>query len=398
MALPLLQGYLVKRLARRFIAEGTEASFTACAQLLNKAKTEKNLAPMLAGMLEACAGRRFQVESRAMQLALARLIRRRGSNASLIQLSIRMGGSGELAIRRISDAKQPAEIRTAMIRTLGETQTTAAVEPLLRLAASDPSTSIQSAALSALAYFDEERIGVAVRTGSLKGPSKSQAVELLCSRPVWARELLAAIDEKELLPKDVPVDQVRQLHLLFQDEGKQRARVTKIWGQVQLQTPLQKQGRISAVTQLLGRRRGDVAQGLKLFEKSCANCHKLHGQGTTIGPDLTGAERKDRAKLIRNIVDPSSEVRPQFISHIAETKAGRVITGLLAESTAETIMLLDAKNKRTVLNRSDLEELRESTVSLMPEKLLDELTDQQIRDLFAYLQSAGPVEKPTSSD
>ena len=115
----------------------------------------------------------------------------------------------------------------------------------------------------------------------------------------------------------------------------------------------------------------------------------MHGQGIAVGPDLTGAERKDRLKLIRNIVDPSSEVRPQYISHVAITSDGRVLTGLLAESNAETITLLDAKNKRTVLSRSDLEELRESTVSLMPEKLLDPLTDQQIRDLLAYLQSDG---------
>ena len=63
--------------------------------------------------------------------------------------------------------------------------------------------------------------------------------------------------------------------------------------------------------------------------------------------------------------------------------------GRLADSNAGTITLLDAKNKRTVLNRSDLEELNESPVSLMPEKLLDKLTDQQIRDLIAYIQSPG---------
>lgn len=109
----------------------------------------------------------------------------------------------------------------------------------------------------------------------------------------------------------------------------------------------------------------------------------MHGKETPVGPDLTGAERKDRLKLIRNIVDPSSEIRPQFISHVAVTSDGRLITGLLAESNAEAITLLDAKNQRTVLSRADVEELRESTVSLMPEKLLDAMTDQQIRDLLA---------------
>ena len=386
---PLLQDFLVKRLARRFIAEGTEASFTACARLLDKAKTEKNQASILAGMVEACAGRSFEVESKHLKQTLARLLNRRGNNLDLLQLSVRMGGQVEAALARIGNERQRAEDRMKIIRTLGETQSAEAIDPLLRLSESGSPSSIAKAALSALGYFDEERIGVAIRATSLKGPLKSQAIELLCSRPSWAGEMLAALDEKELSPKDVPLNQVRQLHLLFQDDEKQRGRVTKIWGKVQPQTPLQKQGRISAVTQLLGRRRGDVARGLELFEKTCANCHRLHGKGTTIGPDLTGAERKDRVRLVQNIVDPSAEIRPQFISHTVITKTGRVLTGLLADSNAGTITLLDAKNKRTVLNRSDLEELKESPVSLMPEKLLDKLTDQQIRDLIAYIQSPG---------
>jgi len=126
------------------------------------------------------------------------------------------------------------------------------------------------------------------------------------------------------------------------------------------------------------------------FKKVCANCHKLHGEGNSVGPDLTGAERKNRELLIRGIVDPAAAIREQYISHVALTSDGRVLTGLLAESTAETVTLLDAKNVRTVLRRDELDELQESTVSLMPEKLLDDLTEQQIRDLFAYLQADGP--------
>ncbi|MBI3861673.1 MAG: c-type cytochrome, partial [Planctomycetia bacterium] len=109
--------------------------------------------------------------------------------------------------------------------------------------------------------------------------------------------------------------------------------------------------------------------------------------GTAVGPDLTGAERKNRELLVRSIVDPSAMIRQEFLAHVAVTKDGQVLTGLLAESTADTITLVDAKNQRTVLKRSDVEELQESAVSLMPEKLLDDLTDQQIRDLIAYLQT-----------
>ena len=152
--------------------------------------------------------------------------------------------------------------------------------------------------------------------------------------------------------------------------------------------------------QLLAKLPGDAARGRPIFEKTCATCHKLHGSGAAVGPDLTGAERKNREVLVQNIVDPSAVIRQEFMTHVALTKDGQVLTGLLAESTADTITLVDSKNQRTVLKRTDLEALKESPVSLMPEKLLDDLTDQQIRDLVAYLQTeneADPSRRPTTT-
>ena len=127
--------------------------------------------------------------------------------------------------------------------------------------------------------------------------------------------------------------------------------------------------------------------GKVLFKKLCATCHKFHGEGNSIGPDLTGAERKDREKLIRNVVDPSAMVRSQYIMHTAVTEDGRILSGLLAGSTPETMTLVDKENNRIVLNRDEIEELNESDVSLMPEKILEPLSEQELRDLFQYLQS-----------
>ena len=107
---------------------------------------------------------------------------------------------------------------------------------------------------------------------------------------------------------------------------------------------------------------------------------------------MTGAERKNRELLARNIIDPSAIIREEFVTHVATTTDGRVLTGLLAESDANTLTVLDAKNKRTTLSRAELDELRESATSLMPDNLLEGLSEQQIRDLFAYLQST--ADKP----
>jgi putative membrane-bound dehydrogenase-like protein len=388
--LPIARKFIISRLARRLAAAGTEAGYAACTQLLALAPAENDVDLVLQGMVEASSGRRFESVPTSLRTALADISRTRPADFRAIQLALRMGGSPIPAIRVIDDSSAPVQERVEIIRAAGEARASETVELLLQLISRDEAKPILDAALSALAYFDAQRIARKVRSTypALRSATRARAIDLLCGRPAWALELLAAVEKKEIDAKTITLDQVRQL-LVHDDEGL-RSRVTQTWGRVQPETPLQKQGRISAVTQLLRRAKGDATRGLLIYEKTCAACHKLHDKGTVVGPDLTGAERKDRLKLIRNIIDPSSEIRPQYISHVAVTTSGRVLTGLLADSNAETITLLDAKNKRTVLNRLDLEELQESTVSRMPEKLLDELTDQQIRDLLAYVQSDGP--------
>jgi putative heme-binding domain-containing protein len=278
----------------------------------------------------------------------------------------------------------------ALVKALGETRVAPAIDGLVALLAKDEPEALQAAALSALGYFHDQRIADAVLAAypALAASSQARAVELLCGRREWARRLLEAVDAKEIPAKAVSVDQLRPLA----DQGDEHIAklIARHWGRIQSATPLEIQGRITAVQQLLARAPGDASRGREHFEKVCATCHKLHGSGNAVGPDLTGAERKNRDTLTRNIIDPGAVVREEFLTHVAVTADGRVVTGLLAESTPETITLLDAKNKRTLINRQDLEELRESAVSLMPEKLLDELTDGQLRDLFAYLQSDSP--------
>jgi putative heme-binding domain-containing protein len=124
--------------------------------------------------------------------------------------------------------------------------------------------------------------------------------------------------------------------------------------------------------------------------KHCATCHTLYGEGNKVGPDLTTADRKSRDSLLINILDPSGTIRPEFVSQVAVLSDGRVLTGLVTESTAERITIVDAKNQKTTIARDELEEINPSTQSLMPERLLETLAPQEVRDLFRYLQSEKP--------
>ncbi len=109
------------------------------------------------------------------------------------------------------------------------------------------------------------------------------------------------------------------------------------------------------------------------------------GEGNNIGPDITGAQRQNLDYMLENIVDPSATVAKDYLMEVLLTTDGRVITGLVASETDETITL-QTVNEKLVFPIGDIEKRTLSKLSVMPEGLLDPLNDIQIRDLMGYLQ------------
>ena len=91
--------------------------------------------------------------------------------------------------------------------------------------------------------------------------------------------------------------------------------------------------------------------------------------------------------MLTQIVDPSAYIRPEYVSFQAQLKDDRVIDGLVVESSPTAVTILDRNNEKHVLPRSQISQLKESALSLMPEGLLEGLTPDGVMNLFAYLQS-----------
>ncbi|MBL8850250.1 MAG: c-type cytochrome [Planctomycetaceae bacterium] len=391
-SLPLMRQFITQRLARRYAAEGTDDAFAACARLVSLAPDQTDTDLLVAGFVEALSGRSLDSPPAPIAPSIQKLLARHADNPAVIELALRLGSADgvRIAMQRIADTATPEPARIALIKSVGEVRAAGAIDALLALAAPSQSDAVQTAALSALGYYDDPALGTAVLLAypKLAAGAQARAIELLASRAEWSPVLIGAVEAKSIDPKSVSITLVRQM--LDRADEPAAAAITKLWGRVAPETTLEKVGRITALSQMLARKPGDAAAGAAVFEKTCSKCHKLNGKGENIGPDLTTAERRDRDKLLSNIVDPSAVVRQEFISHVLLTTDGRVITGLLAESTPETVTILDEKNKRTIVSRGEIDELQESQVSLMPEKLLDPLTEQQIRDLMAYIQAEAP--------
>jgi putative heme-binding domain-containing protein len=139
-----------------------------------------------------------------------------------------------------------------------------------------------------------------------------------------------------------------------------------------------------------------LSQGRALFQKNCASCHVLYGEGVKIGPDLTGSNRKNLDYLLENIVDPSASVGADFRTLIALLDDGRVINGVITATSERTLTLQTAQEPVT-LDRNSIGSMQQSNTSLMPDGLLQNLSSEQIRDLVGYLMSSSQVPLPSNS-
>ena len=108
-----------------------------------------------------------------------------------------------------------------------------------------------------------------------------------------------------------------------------------------------------------------------------------HGRsGRTCRPSASSRPRED---LLESILEPSRRIEPKYAAYVAHTTDGRSFTGLLVKRDEKEVVLRDAQNKEIVLAAKNVEELRPSRMSLMPEGQLAGLTPQEAADLLDYL-------------
>ena len=132
-------------------------------------------------------------------------------------------------------------------------------------------------------------------------------------------------------------------------------------------------------------KQGDAERGKAVFQKNCAACHKVHGVGTQVGPDIAARQDKSNEGLLREILDPNRAVDQRFAEYIAVTSDGLVKNGILVEETSNAITLLGQQGEETKLLRSELDSLTSSGKSLMPEGFENQITPEEMSDLLSFL-------------
>lgn len=145
-----------------------------------------------------------------------------------------------------------------------------------------------------------------------------------------------------------------------------------------------------------GLRGRSLVIGKKLFaEATCAQCHKVAGEGKSVGPDLTDVWTRwkgDSAGILREIVEPSHKIEAKYIVRKIVTIDGLVVSGIVVAEDRDNIAILPdpESTEPTVIRQDDIEDMLKSSVSIMPKGLMDRFTEDEIFEILAYLKNVDP--------
>src|SRR5205823_13487864 len=125
----------------------------------------------------------------------------------------------------------------------------------------------------------------------------------------------------------------------------------------------------------------------------CAKCHAVHGQGGSIGPDLTNLVHRDYASVHRDITQPSFAINPDYIAQTIRLKDGRSLLGVV-RTVGGKLHVGDQKGNTTIIDRADVDETKPSALSIMPDDLPKQLGPDRTRHLPTFLPTAPPSLPP----
>jgi putative heme-binding domain-containing protein len=309
-------------------------------------------------------------------------------------LSVLFGDAQALsALKRIvGDAKaRPDERARSLDVLLGKRAD--GVPRLLRSLLDD--AAMRGAALRGLAHYDDPQTPELIlsRYPKLTESEKADAVSTLASRPAYALALLAAMEKKAVPTADVTPFVARQM-VTLRDKAV-RERLNKVWGEVRPPAKdkameLAKYRPLATPEKL---KAADRSAGRAVWQKTCASCHMMFGEGGKLGPDLTGSQRKNPDYILGKVIDPGEAVPNNYQLTRVVTATGRVLTGYV-KTENDKVLTLQTPTEEVRVLKSDVELRDKQPGSLMPEGQLKTLKETEIRDLLAYLAGDGQAPLP----
>ncbi|MEY3175325.1 MAG: hypothetical protein RLZZ436_3239 [Planctomycetota bacterium] len=287
------------------------------------------------------------------------------------------------AAATVTDRSRPDADRLAAMELLPQLPAEQFLTALPPLLAAGESAACQRAAVETLRRSGRpEAAGLVIAAWpSLTPAARSAGLDLLLSRRESTLELLQQMRAGSIPASAASIDQ--RLNLLKHPEPALRSLAEALFG-----------GTVSADRRNVAEQyaaalttNGNAAAGAQVFQKTCSKCHRVGDVGSNVGPDISDTRARARDALLYDILDPNRRVDPQFSEYVAVTTDGRILNGLLAGENAEAVTLRQPEGREVTIPRNELEELRATNKSLMPEGIEKDVTVEQMADILAFLKN-----------
>ena len=351
---------------------------------------------ILKGISAALKGQRNLKPPKGWDVVAARLAKSPNAEVRQLaqQLSLTFGSKTAMAALRkvLTNGKAKLPVRRKALAALVAARDVKLPE-VLRGLLSEPE--LRREALRGLGAFEDAKTAPAILKifAKLDTAGKRDALTTLASRVSSAKALMAAVPRGTVKANELPADIVRQLRAHGVKDIN--ATLDKVWG-VSRSTPAAKLAEIAKYKKLLEakvNRPDNLPRGRALFQRTCAQCHKLYGEGGEIGPDITGSNRNNLDYLITNMLDPNAEIPNDYRTTILRTKDNRVLVGVIRRSEGQSVTIATPAEVVTVAKR-DVAAIDPQDFSMMPEGLVLALKVDELRDLVAYLRGSRQVALP----
>ncbi|MEM7231776.1 MAG: PVC-type heme-binding CxxCH protein [Planctomycetota bacterium] len=387
---------IIDGLMRRYAAIGTRRSLLACAKLIELCPDKKRLARLMKGFGAAFEGRPLPPLPNELATRLSKV---EGHFGTLIAVRRGDASAVDRALAVLVDAKADAEKRKEFAKALSDVSASPerVVDALFRTAFdAKNSESLRNTALSSLQKFSDPKLGERMLKGlgELPDSLRATAEGVLASRSTWSLALLEAALDGEVDIESLDAE-ARQRLFLHRD-----ARIRDLVKELLPESKERKESlerRALALANLVrtnrgGNRGGVPKAGQKIFHEKagCGKCHRIFEKGGDIGPDLSSYDRSRLDDILLAVIQPSAEIREGFDTRTVLTRDGRVLTGFQSDGDDNVLVLKSTDGQNVVIPRTDIVSLEVDKRSIMPEGLLDKLTEKELLDLFAFLQSTTP--------
>jgi putative heme-binding domain-containing protein len=298
------------------------------------------------------------------------------------------------------DPKAPLELRKVAVRTLGKLPSEKSVVVLISIGIVAPKNPLAVDCVNALGeqlpkgqkppQFAQHALGALKLAVTLEDSSpeiRAAAIAALAANRAGSVWLLDAHGKNEL-PKDLVAEAGRLLRNSPYADLANRAKLS-------FPAPGKLNPKNLPPVGVLAKRSGDATRGKAVWNASlvgaaqCAKCHMVRGVGGQVGPDLSMIGKKaSRENLYDSILTPSKAIADQYIQHSVTTTAEVTVSGLLIADTPAVITLRDANGKDTTIAKKEIEgQVRKLKTSIMPEDIVAALTEDELIDLVAYLET-----------